>query len=76
MTMAAHKMAMQHVSGSSSVKAIGHHGDALHVTFTSGKTYVYPNVTAQQFDALRSAKSVGKHLNANIMPGRTATLLK
>lgn len=69
------KMTMQPVD-SSSVSHIGHDGNTLHVTFKgSGKTYAYPCVTVNDFNALRAAKSVGKHLNTSIMPGRTGKLV-
>lgn len=62
---------------STSVSHVGHDGDTLHVTFKgTNKTYTYPGVSQDQFNALRQAKSVGKHLNASIMPGRTGKLVK
>lgn len=35
------------------------------VSFKSGKTYNFGNVEAHQFDAFRSADSVGKHFHAH-----------
>lgn len=72
---AAPKLTMHPVS-SSGATHIGHDGNTLHVTFPGGKTYAYAGVSADQFHALRTAKSVGKHLNASIMPGRTGKLVK
>lgn len=70
------KLTMQPVA-SSSISHIGHDGDTLHVTFKgSGKTYAYPGVSVNDFAALRTAKSVGKHLNTSIVPGRTGKLVK
>jgi hypothetical protein len=66
-----------HKVKSTSVSHIGHDGDTLHVTFSgSGKTYAYPGVSQDQFQQLRIAQSIGKHLNASIMPGRTGKLVK
>lgn len=62
---------------STSVSHVGLDGDTLHVTFKgTGKTYTYPGVSQDQFQKLRQAKSVGAHLNASIMPGRTGKLVK
>jgi len=54
---------------SSSIKAIGHDGDTMHVTFKNGATYVYEGVKAHVFDGLHSAKSIGKHFAGMKMKG-------
>lgn len=59
------KFTMQEVK-SSSVSHIGHVGDTLRVRFVSGLTYDYPGVTAKDFDALRTAESIGKHFAVHI----------
>lgn len=48
---------------SSAVKAIGHQGDTLYVEFASG-VYALEGVSAEQFDALFTAKSIGAAVNA------------
>jgi hypothetical protein len=50
---------------SSAVASVGHDPEAneLHVVYSTGSHYVYPNVSADQHAALMAAPSVGKHLN-------------
>jgi hypothetical protein len=51
---------------SSQIESIGHAGDTLAVKFKSGGLYHYHGVSADQFQKLKSAKSVGAHLGAHI----------
>lgn len=51
---------------SSSIAAIGHDGKSLHVQFVSGDTYRYDGVRESDFNALRSARSIGGHFAKNI----------
>lgn len=55
---------------SSNIKAIGHDPDTneLHVEFATGGRYVYEGVDADEFAALRDAKSIGSHLHASVKP--------
>lgn len=48
---------------SSAIAAIGHDADTstLHVEFTSGATYEYPDVSADEYAALHGAPSIGSH---------------
>lgn len=48
---------------SSGVSAIGHKGDTLRVAYKSGGTYDFPGVTVEAFNALRGAKSIGRHIH-------------
>jgi hypothetical protein len=52
---------------SSSVAEIGFNKHGLFVRFSSGALYVYPTATAAEYEALASAESVGKHLQASII---------
>jgi len=45
---------------SAAISQIGHNGDTLRVKFNSGQTYDY-QATTEQFSALVSAESIGKH---------------
>jgi hypothetical protein len=56
-------MNMQPVK-SSHITHIGHEGNLLHVAYTGGKTYVYPNCTDELFSSIMSAESIGKQLRA------------
>lgn len=53
---------------SSNIRAIGHDPEfsLLVVEFKSGDFYEYSGVSADQFEALLKAESVGKHLNQHI----------
>lgn len=50
------------------IKQLGHCGktNTLGVCFQNGKTFHYSNVTAEMFEALKSAPSIGKHFHQNI----------
>lgn len=58
---------MESVS-SSNVAAIGYDPATreLHVTFKSGKTYTYREVTQATVDALKASDSIGKFLSQHI----------
>lgn len=52
---------------SSNLKQVGHNGvDELHVIFKSGSRYAYKGVTAETFQDLLAAESVGSFLASNI----------
>jgi hypothetical protein len=55
---------------SSSINAIGYDADtrALHVEFSSGQTYHYPDVDPEAHQALVNAPSVGSHFAKHIRP--------
>ena len=46
---------------SSQIEAIGHEGTTLAVKFKNGNVYHYANVSADQFNAFKSADSIGSH---------------
>lgn len=60
---------------SSSIKEIGHDGKDLFVTFIRGSTYRYPGVTGDEYSALRTAESIGKHLQVHVMRHKTGSLV-
>lgn len=51
---------------SSQIESIGHHGDTLAVKFKNGGEYHYHGVSAEHFQKLKSAESVGSHLGKHI----------
>lgn len=51
---------------SSSIEAVKHDTDELVVIFKSGEMYKYKDVTAEEFEALIKADSVGKHFHKHI----------
>jgi KTSC domain len=57
-----------HEVDSTMIARIGHDDvkRELHVEFHTGKRYVYEGVDPDEFHALRTADSVGKHFNAHI----------
>ena len=55
-------MKMQEVK-SSNITHLGHEGNTLHVTYSSGHTYEFNDVTEDKFKALMGAESHGKHLH-------------
>lgn len=63
---------------SSQVKSIGHCPitNTLAVTFNSGGTYHYHDVSAKQFESLSKAESVGSHLGKHIKPKHKFTKLE
>jgi len=52
-----------HPVKSSNITHIGHDNNTLHVTYSSGQTYEFKDVTEDQFHKLMAAKSHGKYLN-------------
>ena len=52
---------------SSNIAALAHHDGALHVKFNSGAHWKYPDVPATVHEALMSAPSAGKALNAHVI---------
>jgi hypothetical protein len=48
---------------SSSVEALGHHGTTLAVRFDGGGLYHYAGVSAEQYQKLLNAKSIGAAMN-------------
>lgn len=54
------------IDKSSNIEAIDHDDDGLHVRFKGGAHYCYAGVTRDQFDACKSAESIGKHLRSTI----------
>lgn len=63
-------MKMQSVK-SSQISEIGHDPETntLAVKFAKGGLYHYDGVTAAQFDAIKSAESIGSHLDKHIKKG-------
>ncbi len=61
-----------HPVESSNIASVGHDGADLHVAFKSGGTHRYQGVPAETFEAMRSAKSVGKFFHAHIRGKHTS----
>ena len=61
------------VPDSSTIQKLEHDsdGNVLTVHFKSGGVYQYPGVSASEFEALRTAPSVGKHFHAHIKSAKT-----
>lgn len=57
---------MHLITDSAAVKAIGHDSAGLHVTYKTGKTYLHPGVSAEQFQNLLKSPSKGTFLAAHI----------
>jgi hypothetical protein len=53
---------------SSAIRSIGHHQESntLRIEFNSGHVYEYPNVTADEHQALIGAQSIGAHFVTNL----------
>lgn len=51
---------------STNVKWVGWNDQTLHVSFVSGKLYLYRKVPLEVYDRLICAPSVGKFLNAEV----------
>lgn len=49
---------------SSNISAMAHDGVLMGVTFKSGVTYAYENVTREVFDEIVTAESVGGRFNS------------
>ena len=54
-------------------ESIAHKGDVMHIKFHGGRTYEYKGVSAKDFEALKGAKSFGKHLNGMKITGKNIT---
>jgi hypothetical protein len=65
-----------HTIKSPSIAAIGHADGALFVRFAKGSTYRYHGVTPEQYEALRSAESIGRHLQTAILSRVSGELVK
>lgn len=52
-----------HEVKSSNITHIGHKDNTLHVTYSSGHTYAFDDVSKADHDKLMQADSKGKHLN-------------
>lgn len=57
-----------HPVASSLIQSIGYDSasETLQITFKSGGTYRYDNVSAQEWEAFRDAESIGKHFYRSI----------
>ena len=60
------------------IASIGHDGTTLAVQFKGkdgnpGSVYHYHDVSAEQFNALKKAESIGSHFGKNIRPNFKAT---
>jgi hypothetical protein len=68
------QITMEAVSGSSQIKAIGYNAESqtLHVQFHNGATYEYAEVPPFQWEALKTADSVGGHF-ARAIKGKYET---
>jgi hypothetical protein len=63
-------MKLSKVSGSTAIAAIGHdpESNTLHVEFHSGRTYAYPEVSADAHSRFMDAESKGAHFVKHIRP--------
>jgi hypothetical protein len=62
---------------SNAIGAIGHDASGnLFVRYKGGGLYRYPGVTLDQYNELRKAESVGKHLQVNILRHCTGELVQ
>lgn len=66
-------MTTMHDVKSGQIESIGHTGDTLIVRFKNGGTYHYHGVSAETFDSMKEAKSVGSFLHRNIKPNHKFT---
>lgn len=57
-----------HFTNSTSLASCDHDAakNVMHITFTSGKTYSYGDCDKNDFEALKSAQSPGKHFQERI----------
>lgn len=71
-------ISMHKTDKSGQIESIGHDlaTNTLAVTFRHGGTYHYHGVNAGQFDELKKAESVGKHLHAHIKSAHKFTKLE
>lgn len=59
-----------HTVKSSNITHIGHKGDKMHVTYSSGHTYAFDNVSKDQHENLMKSDSKGKHLSGMGIKGK------
>lgn len=60
---------------SSSISHVGFADGVLFVRFAKGRAYSYSGVTAEQYKALREAKSIGKHLQVEVLQHISGNLI-
>jgi hypothetical protein len=63
-------MKMHDVADSTAIAAVGHDPESstLHVRFRSGRTYAYPQVSAEAHGRFLEAESMGAHFSRHIRP--------
>jgi hypothetical protein len=76
MTKAMPKLPPMFSVASSSISHVGFADGTLFVRFAKGRAYSYPGVSADQYKALREAKSIGKHLQVEILRNVEGQLVK
>lgn len=54
------------VTGSSNISELAWEDDTLYILFHKSGWYAYPGATLEQYEALRTAESVGGHFHLNI----------
>ncbi len=59
-----------HPVKSSNITHIGHKDNTLHVTYSSGHTYAFDNVSKEHHENLMKADSKGKHLTGMGIKGK------
>lgn len=64
-----------HPIKSSAIREIGHDSarNILRVVFHNQRTYDYTDVTAKEYEALKTAKSAGQHLMQHVLPKKRGT---
>lgn len=60
---------------SSSISEIGHDGQHLFVRYAAGNLYRFKDISVEQYNALRNAKSAGNHMNTYIIPKTKGVLV-
>lgn len=60
---------------SSNIRAVGWNDGVLHVEFSNGKRFSYSGVSAQDYDELTNAKSVGSFFASRIRTKHKGTPL-
>lgn len=67
--------AMERVK-SSSIAEIGHDGQHLFLRYAAGNLYRFKDITVEQYNTMRNAKSIGQHVNAFIIPKAKGVLVR